>query len=124
VWLELENWMKASVLLLVILAALVMVLNIQSNTLVTYPSLMSLNQDKNLSSNYPIIPKEAISIANSNVPAFGEVRYGITLINNMQNPYYIVTMYNNNPNGYGKVIAVSRVDAKTGQFLGVSVSNS
>ena len=85
---------------------------------------MSLNQDKNLSSNYPIIPKEAISIANSNVPAFGEVRYGITLINNMQNPYYIVTMYNNNPNGYGKVIAVSRVDAKTGQFLGVSVSNS
>gem|GEM_PF-2569457 len=116
--------MKASVLLLVILAALVMVLNIQSNTLVTYPSLMSLNQDKNLSSNYPIIPKEAISIANSNVPAFGEVRYGITLINNMQNPYYIVTMYNNNPNGYGKVIAVSRVDAKTGQFLGVSVSNS
>lgn len=119
-----ENWIKALIVLVVILAGATAILNIHGNTLVSYPSFISLDQNKNLSNNYPVSPSDAISIANSNVPAFGEVRYGVSLVANGQNPYYIVTMYNNNPNGYGKVIAVSRVDARTGQFLGVSVPNS
>jgi len=116
--------MKISLLLLFILAVCIMILNIHTNTLVSYPSIISLDQDKNLSNNYTVSPREAISIVNSNIPAFGQVRYGVTLINNGQNPYYVVTLYNNNPNDYGNVIVVSRVDAKTGQFLGVSVPNS
>lgn len=120
---SMENWLKASLLLLAILAALTMILNIHSNTLVSYPSIINLDNDKNLSSNYPVSPSEAISIANSNIPGFGEVSYGVTLMNGSENPYYIVTMYNKNPNEYGKIIEISRVDAKTGQILGVSVPN-
>jgi len=71
--------MKATLLLLVILAAVTMILNIHSNTLVSYPSLISLDEDKNLSGSYPVSPSEAISIANTNVPGFGEVRYGVTV---------------------------------------------
>jgi len=102
------------------------IINSHSNTLVSYPSFISLNSNQNLSNNYPVSPNDAISISNSNVPAFGEVKYGVTIVANGQNPYYIVTMYENDPglNNYGKALAVSRVDAKTGQFLGVSVTNS
>ena len=57
------------------------------------------------------------------MPAFGQVRYGIELIANGQNPYYLVTLYGNDPslNNYGQVIVVSKVDARTGQFLGAAV---
>lgn len=119
-----ENWIKAILIILVILGAVTMILNGHSNTLVSYPSIISLELNKNLSNNYPISPTDAISIANSNVPAFGEVKYNVTIVKNVQNPYYIVTMYNNNPTDYGKIIAISRVDAETGQFLGVSTMNS
>jgi hypothetical protein len=121
-----ENWVKAIILSVVVLAGLTVILNSHSNTLVSYPSFISLNSDQNLSNNYPVSPSDAIAIANSNVPAFGEVRYGVTIVKNGENPYYIVTMYENNPglNNYGKAIVVSRVDAKTGQFLGVSVMNN
>lgn len=119
-----ENWMTLSFILVIMLAGVTAILNIHSNTLVSYPSTISIYQDKNLNNNYPISPKEAISIANNNIPAFGEVRYGVTVVVNNQNPYYVVTMYNNNPNDNKKVITTSMVDAKTGQFLGASVPNS
>jgi hypothetical protein len=96
--------------------------NTHSNTLVTYPSLKNTSNITSNNSNL-IGPNEAISIANTNVPAFGEVRYGIVLIQNGKNPYYMITLYGNDPalNNYGQAIIVSKVDARTGQFLGTSV---
>jgi hypothetical protein len=92
-----------------------------NNTLVNYPSLTTTNK---ISSNSDIIsPNEAISIENSNIPAFGEVRYGVTLIQDVQNPYYLVTLYENDPGlkNYGQAIVISKVDARTGKFLGAMV---
>jgi hypothetical protein len=50
----------------------------------------------------------------------------VFLVNNGTYPYYVVTMYENDPaiNNYGKPLAVSRVDAKTGQYLGATAGNS
>ena len=109
-------------MVIILISLLGVIFNTHSNTLVTYPSLNNLFYQTSNDSNL-ISPSEAISIANKNVPAFGEVRYGVKLIQNSQNPYYIVTIYENDPglNIYGQAIVVSKVDAKTGQFLGANV---
>jgi len=117
-----ENWFKALIIGFFILAVVGIVFNTHNNTLVSYPSLISIHSNQS-SDNFAISPEDAISIANSNIPAFGEVRYGVLLVNNSTQPYYIVTMYENDPglNNYGKPIVVSRVDARNGQFLGATV---
>ena len=117
-----ENWFKALIIGFFILAVVGIVFNTHSNTLVSYPSLISIHSNQS-SDNFAISPEDAISIANSNIPAFGEVRYGVLLVNNSTQPYYIVTMYENDPglNNYGKPLVVSRVDARNGQFLGATV---
>ena len=117
-----ENWFKALIIGFFILAVVGIVFNTHSNTLVSYPSLISIHSNQS-SDNFAISPEDAISIANSKIPAFGEVRYGVLLVNNSTQPYYIVTMYENDPglNNYGKPLVVSRVDAHNGHFLGATV---
>ncbi|WP_048190606.1 PepSY domain-containing protein [Methanobacterium sp. SMA-27] len=115
-----DNTVKLLIIVITIFAVIGFTFN-SNNTLVKYPSLITTNQ---LSTNSNIInPNEAISIANSNIPAFGEVRYGVTLIQNGQNPYYLVTLYENDPGlkNYGQPIVVSKVDARTGKFLGAMI---
>ena len=117
-----DNTIKTLLIVVIILVVIGFLSNTHSNTLVTYPSL--INTTSNESNNPSFIsPDEAISIANSNVPAYGEVRYSVTLVQNVQNPYYMVTLYENDPslNNYGQAIVISKVDARTGQFLGASV---
>jgi hypothetical protein len=86
----LDNTVKLLIFVIMIFAVIGFIFN-SNNTLVKYPSLTTTNQISNNSNN--ISPNEAISIANSNIPAFGEVRYGVTLIPEGQNPYYLVTLY-------------------------------
>ena len=119
-----DNTIKTLLIVVIILLVIGFLSNTHSNTLVTYPSL--INTTSNESNNPSFIsPDEAISIANSNVPAYGEVRYSVTLVQNGQNPYYMVTLYENDPslNNYGQAIVISKVDARTGQFLGASVKD-
>ncbi len=117
-----DNTFKTFIIIVIILAVIGFLYNTQSNTLVTYPSLININTNESNNSNF-ISPNEAIAIANSNIPAYGEVRYGLTVIQNGQNPYYLITLYGNDPslNNYGQIIVVSKVDARTGQFLGITV---
>jgi hypothetical protein len=117
-----ENLFKAFIIGVLILAVVGIVFNTHNNSLVSYPSLISMHSNQS-SHNYTISPEDAISIANSNIPAFGEVRYGVLLVNNGTQPYYLVTMYENDPglNNYGKPIVVSKIDAQNGQFLGAAV---
>jgi Peptidase propeptide and YPEB domain len=116
----LDKTIKLLLIVIVIFALIGFTFN-SNNTLVKYPSLITTNQLSNNPNS--ISPDQAISIANSNIPAFGEVRYGVTLIQNGQNPYYLVTLYENDPGlkNYGQPIVVSKVDARTGQFLGAMV---
>ena len=119
----LDNTVKTGIIVLIILIGVFGFLsNTKSNTLVIYPLLKTTYNITSSNSNL-ISRSEAISIANANVPAFGEVRYDIVLIQNGQNPYYMVTLYGNDPalNDYGQTIVVSMIDAHTGQFLGTTV---
>lgn len=118
-----DNKVKINIIVVILLISVLGIIsNTHSNTLVTYPSLNSSSNLTSHDSNL-ISPNEAISIANTNVPAFGEVRYGVKYIQNGQNPYYMITIYGNDPglNVYGQAIVVSKVDAKTGQFFGANV---
>ncbi len=117
-----DNTIKTLIVVVIILAVIGFLSDTNRNTLVTYPSLININSIQTNDSNI-ISPNEAISIANSNIPAYGEVRYGAELIQNGQNPYYMVTLYENDPglNNYGQAIVVSKVDARSGQFLGATV---
>jgi hypothetical protein len=118
-----DNTVKILIIIIIILIAVVFITDTNNNTLVTYPSLISITSNQNSSNSNLISPNEAISIVNGNVPAFGQVRYAVQSIQDGQNPYYLVTLYGNDPslNNYGQVIAVSKVDARTGQFLGATV---
>ena len=118
-----DNTFKTLIIIVITLVALIFLSNTNNNTLVTYPSLISIKSNQTYNNSNLISPYEAISIVNGNVPAFGQVRYGVELIQNGQNPYYFVTLYVNDPslNNYGQVIVVSKVDARTGQFLGAAV---
>jgi len=118
-----NNTVKILIIIIILLIAVVSITDTNNNTLVTYPSLLSITSNQNFNNNNFISPEEAISIANQNVPAFGQVRYAVHLIQDSQNPYYLVTLYGNDPglNNYDHVIAVSKIDARTGQFLSETV---
>ena len=117
-----DNTVKTLLIIVVLFLIIGFLTNTHTNTQVKYPSIISTS---NITANNSglISPQEAIDIANQNVPAFGQVRYGVVLIPDGQNPYYIVTLYGNDAslNNYGQAIVVSKVDAKTGQFLGSKV---
>ena len=117
-----DNTFKALLIVVVLFLIVGFLTNTTNNTLVKYPSIL-YSQNSTDNNSGLISPHEAIAIANQNVPAFGQVRYGVVLIPNGQNPYYMVTLYGNDAslNSYGQVIVVSKVDAKTGQFLGSKV---
>jgi hypothetical protein len=117
-----DNTVKALLVVVVIFLAIGFLTNTTNNTQVKYPSIL-FSQNGTINNSGLISPHEAIAIANQNVPAFGQVRYGVVLIPNGQDPYYMVTLYGNDAslNNYGQVIVVSKVDAKTGQFLGSKV---
>jgi hypothetical protein len=115
-----DNTIKALLIVVVLFLIIGLLTNTTNNTQVKYPSILSPQNDTYNNSGL-ISPHEAI--ANQNIPAFGQVRYGVVLIPNGQNPYYMITLYGNDAslNSYGQVIVVSKVDAKTGQFLGLTV---
>jgi hypothetical protein len=117
-----DNTIKAMLIIVVLFLVIGFLTNTTNNTQIKYPSLISTSNGQASNSSL-ISPHEAIAIANQNVPAFGQVRYGVVLVNNDQNPYYIVTLYSNDAslNSYGQIIVISKVDAKTGQFLGSKV---
>jgi hypothetical protein len=48
------------------------------------------------------------------------VRYSAKLVQNGQNPYYEINVYDTDPNSsnYGDIISDSTIDAKTGEFQG------
>ena len=117
-----DNTVKALIIIVVLFLIVGFLTNTPNNTQVKYPSLLSTYNGTNNDSGL-ISPHEAIAIANQNVPAFGQVRYGVVLIHDGQNPYYMVTLYGNDAslNNYGQPIVISEVDAKTGQFLGSKV---
>ncbi len=118
-----DNTFKTLIIIVIILVALVFLSNTNNNTLVTYPSLISIKSNQTSNDSNLISPGDAISVVNRNMPAFGQVRYGVELIQNSQNPYYLVTLYGNDPglNNYGHAIVVSKVNARTGGFLGAAV---
>ncbi len=117
-----DNTVKALIIIVVLFLIVGFLTNTTNNTHVKYPSLIFTYNGTNNNSGL-ISPQEAIAIANQNVPAFGQVRYGVVLIYDGQNPYYMVTLYGNDAslNNYGLPIVISKVDAKTGQFLGSKV---
>ncbi len=67
-----------------------------------------------------ISSQDAINIVKQDVKVYGGVTYHATLIQNGQNPYYEVYIYENEPNttNYGKNMEDAQVDATTGQVLG------
>ena len=117
-----DNTVKALLIMVVIFLAIGFLTNTTNNTQVKYPSIL-FSQNGTVNNSGLISPHEAIAIANQNVPAFGQVRYGVVLIPNGQDPYYMVTLYGNDAslNNYGQIIVVSKVNAQTGQFLGATV---
>lgn len=117
-----DNTVKALILIVVLFLIVGFLTNTNNNTQVKYPSLLSTS-NMTASNSGLIGPQEAIAIANENIPAFGQVRYGVVLVPNGHNPYYLVTLYGNDAglDNYGQAIVVSKVDAKTGQFLGSKV---
>ncbi len=117
-----DNTIKALLIVVVLFLIIGFLTNTTNNSQVKYPSILTSQNGINNNSG-SISPHEAIAIANQNIPAFGQVRYGVVLISNGQNPYYMVTLYGNDAslNSYGQIIVVSKVDAKTGQFLGSTV---
>lgn len=117
-----DNTVKVLLFIVVLFLILGFITNTKNNTQVVYPSILSTaNQTSNNSE--LIGPQQAIAIANSNIPAFGQVRYGVQLIQNGEDPYYLVTLYGNDAalNNYGHVIVVSKVDAKTGRYIGANL---
>lgn len=117
-----DNTVKALLIVVVLFLVLGFLTNTPSNTQVQYPSIFT-QQNSTVNNSGLISPHEAIAIANENIPAFGQVRYSVELIPNGQNPYYMVTLYGNDASldNYGQVIVISKVDAKTGQYLGAKV---
>jgi len=86
-----NNTIKVLITLVIILAVIGFLYNTHSNTLVTDPSL--INTISNESNNPSLIsPNEAITIANSNIPAYGEVRYGVKLIQNGQSTTMMLSL--------------------------------
>jgi hypothetical protein len=117
-----DNTVKALILIVVLFLIIGFLTNTNNNTQVKYPSILSTSNMTDNNSSL-ISPQEAIAIANQNIPAFGQVRYGVLLVHNGHNPYYMVTLYGNDASldNYGQAIVISKVDAKTGQFLGSKV---
>ena len=113
-----DNKVKALILMVVLFLIIGFLTNTNNNTQVKYPSLLSTSNMTSINSSL-IGPQEAIAIANQNILAFGQVRYGVVLVPNGYNPI----LYGNDASldNYGQVIVVSKVDAKTVQFLGSKV---
>ena len=67
-----------------------------------------------------ISAQKAISIVKQNAGPSPHVRYSARLIQNGQNPYYLISVYSTDRNStlYGQNIGGGKVDAKTGEFLG------
>lgn len=97
------------------------------NIIVTNQTNSSVNNVTNQTTPKPISstpalisPQKAINIVKQTVPAYGNLRYGAKLVQNGQNPYYLISVYENDHNStvYGEAIGGAKVDAKTGEFLG------
>jgi len=62
---------------------------------------------------------KAISIVYKKVPDYSYTSYTTKLVQNGQDPYYLVNAYDKNPNSttYNQGIGGAKVDAKTGDLL-------
>ena len=67
-----------------------------------------------------IIAQKAISIVKQKAGPSKHVIFSAKLIQNGQNPYYLISVYSTDRNStlYGENIGGGKVDAKTGEFLG------
>ncbi len=67
-----------------------------------------------------ISAQKAISIVKQNAGPSKNVRFSAKLVQNGQNPYYLISVYSIDRNStlYGESIGGAKVDAKTGAFLG------
>ena len=67
-----------------------------------------------------ISAQKAISIVKQNAGPSKNVRFSAKLVQNGQNPYYLISVYSTDRNStlYGESIGGGKVDAKTGEFLG------
>ena len=67
-----------------------------------------------------ISAQKAISIVKQNAGPSKNVRFSARLVQNGQNPYYLISVYSTDRNStlYGENIGGAKVDAKTGEFLG------
>ncbi|UTB32908.1 MAG: PepSY domain-containing protein [Methanobacterium sp. ERen5] len=91
----------------------------QSANITTVNQTNSTTQGK--SQDNFISASKAISVVKQNEEGqSGNVRYSATLVKNSNNPYYRITVYDNDPESefYGEDIGGAKVDAKTGEFLG------
>ncbi len=66
-----------------------------------------------------ISPQEAIKVVKETAGPSFNVRYEAKLVQNGENPYYLITVYDTKVNSstYGVAIGGAKVDAKTGKFL-------
>ena len=90
----------------------------QSNTSVNVSVNNQTTQTK--VQNNLISAQKAISIVKQNAGPSKNVRFSAKLIQNGQNPYYLISVYSTDRNStmYGESIGGGKVDAKTGEFLG------
>ena len=90
----------------------------QSNTSVNVNVNNQTTQTK--VQNNLISAQKAISIVKQNAGPSKNVRFSAKLIQNGQNPYYLISVYSTDRNStlYGESIGGGKVDAKTGEFLG------
>ncbi len=132
-----NNTFKFLIIVIIILVSVLAVIggfilqshlnNSNKNIIVTNQTNSSVNNitnqtsPKSTSSTPSLIsPQKAINIVKQSVPAYGNLRYGAKLVQNGQNPYYLISVYENDRNStvYGEAIGGAKVDAKTGEFLG------
>jgi hypothetical protein len=90
----------------------------QTNTSVNVTVDNQTTDNKN--QNNLISAEKAISIVKQNAGPSKHVRFSAKLIQNGNNPYYLISVYSTNRNSsmYGENIGGGKVDARTGEFLG------
>ena len=127
-----DNTTKTLIIVVIILLALfgVVVGICLQNGLSNNKNTTDMNQSTNITINNQttktnvqnnlISAQKAISIVKAEAGPSPYVRYSARLIQNGQNPYYLISVYSTDRNStmYGENIGGAKVDAKTGEFLG------
>ena len=88
--------------------------NTSVNVTVDNQTTQTKNQDNLISA------EKSISIVKQNAGPSKHVRFSAKLVQNGDNPYYLISVYSTDRNStmYGENIGGAMVDARTGEFLG------